>query len=82
MKNFFAVFSIIISLSGLSQTGTFPQNWIGNWKGELKWFKTGVKEQGATVELSIEDPNLGHGALVLNPAKAKRLLDLFLAGKK
>lgn len=41
-----------------------------------------LKEQGATVELSIEDPNLGHGALVLNPAKAKRLLDLFLAGKK
>ena len=41
-----------------------------------------LKEQGATVELSIEDPNLGHGALVLNPANAKRLLDLFLAGKK
>lgn len=41
-----------------------------------------LKEQGANVEFSIEDPNLGHGALVLNPANAKRLLDLFLAGKK
>lgn len=55
MKNFFAVFSIIISLSGLSQTGTFPQNWIGNWKGELKWFKTGVKEpQTVVMELRIQ----------------------------
>jgi hypothetical protein len=41
-----------------------------------------LKEQGATVEFSIEDPNLGHGALVLNPANAKRVLDLFLAEKK
>lgn len=41
-----------------------------------------LKEQGATVELSIEDPNLGHGALVLNPSNTKRLLDLFLAEKK
>lgn len=55
MKNFFAVFSIMISLSGLSQTGTFPQNWIGNWKGELKWFKTGVKEpQTVVMELRIQ----------------------------
>jgi hypothetical protein len=43
---------------------------------------TWLKERGATVEFSIEDPNLGHGALVLNPANAKRVLDLFLAEKK
>ena len=41
-----------------------------------------LKEQGATVEFSIEDPNGGHGALMLNPANAKRVLDLFLAGKR
>jgi hypothetical protein len=43
---------------------------------------TWLKEQGATVEFSIEDPNLAHGALVLNPANAKRVLDLFLKGKQ
>jgi hypothetical protein len=40
-----------------------------------------LKEQGATVELSIEDANLGHGALVLNPKNAERLLELFLASR-
>jgi len=40
-----------------------------------------LKEQGATVVESIEDPNSGHGALVLNPRNAKRVLDLFLAEK-
>lgn len=38
-----------------------------------------LKDQGATVELVIEDPNLGHGALVLNPNNARRVLDRFLA---
>lgn len=37
-----------------------------------------LKEQGATVLLSIEDPAQGHGALVLNAANAKQVLDLFL----
>lgn len=40
-----------------------------------------LKEQGAIVELSIEDPNGGHGALVTNPANARRVLDHFLNGK-
>ncbi len=37
-----------------------------------------LKEQGATVLLSIEDPSQGHGALVLNPMNMKQVLDLFL----
>ncbi len=41
-----------------------------------------LKEQGATVEFSIEDPNLGHGALVLNPKNVQRVLARFLDGKK
>ncbi len=41
-----------------------------------------LKEQGAIVELNIEDPDLGHGALVLNPKNTQRLLDLFLDQKK
>lgn len=36
-----------------------------------------LKDQGATVVESIEDQTSGHGALVLNPQNAKRVLDLF-----
>lgn len=41
-----------------------------------------LKEQGAIVLESIEDPDSGHGAFVLNPKNAKRVLDLFLADEK
>ncbi|MFO1488391.1 MAG: hypothetical protein U1F83_05075 [Verrucomicrobiota bacterium] len=41
-----------------------------------------LKEQGATVDLAIEDPNLGHGALMLNPNNIRQVLDLFFAEKK
>ncbi len=34
-------------------------------------------QQGATVADVIEDPDFGHGALILNPANTRRLLDLF-----
>lgn len=37
-----------------------------------------LKEQGATVLESIEDPDQGHGALQLNPKNARHVLDLFL----
>lgn len=37
-----------------------------------------LKEQGATVLDSIEDPDEGHGALQRNPKNARRVLDLFL----
>ena len=41
-----------------------------------------LKEQGATIELKIEDENLEHGALMLNPRNAQRLLDLFFAPRR
>ena len=41
-----------------------------------------LKEQGAIVLERIEDPDLGHGALVLNPRHAARVLDVFLNGKR
>lgn len=41
-----------------------------------------LKEQGAIVEFTIEDPNSGHGALMLDPKNVQRVLDLFLDGKK
>lgn len=37
-----------------------------------------LKEHGATVLYSIEDPDYGHGALQTNPKNAKRVLDAFL----
>ncbi|HCC55371.1 MAG TPA: hypothetical protein DEQ20_10700 [Desulfobulbaceae bacterium] len=37
-----------------------------------------LNEQGAEVIASIEDTENGHGALVLNPANAKRVVDLFI----
>jgi hypothetical protein len=37
-----------------------------------------LKKQGAIILDSIEDPDQGHGALMLNAKNAKRVLDLFL----
>lgn len=37
-----------------------------------------LREQGASVVESIEDPNEGHGALMRNAKNARRVLDLFL----
>lgn len=43
-------------------------------RNSAKW----LREQGANVLYEIEDPDYGHGALMLNPANAKRVLDTFL----
>lgn len=37
-----------------------------------------LREQGANVVFSIEDETSGHGALMLNPANTKRVLDEFM----
>ena len=47
---------------------------IAGMKRAAEW----LKEQGAIVVDSIEDPNEGHGALQRNPKNAQRVLDLFL----
>ena len=41
-----------------------------------------LEQQGASVLFRIEDPDFGHGALVLNPVNAKRVLDEFLGAGK
>ena len=41
-----------------------------------------LKQQGAIVLDSIEDPRRGHGALKLNPKNASRVLDVFLEEKR
>ncbi|MDO8282984.1 MAG: hypothetical protein Q7U10_10260 [Thermodesulfovibrionia bacterium] len=41
-----------------------------------------LQEQGATVIERIEDPNEGHGALMLNSRNARHVLDLFFNNKE
>jgi hypothetical protein len=50
---------------------------IAGMKHAAAW----LKEQGAIVLDSIEDPNSGHGALMLHSENVKRVLDLFLSEK-
>lgn len=46
---------------------------IAGMKRTASW----LKDQGAVVVESIEDPDGGHGALQRNPKNARRVLDLF-----
>ncbi len=54
MRFIIALFTIFISFSATGQPGSFPQSWVGNWKGELEWHKTGKTEpQKVNMELHI-----------------------------
>lgn len=49
----FLVFLLSFSIPVLSQQ-SFPQSWQGQWKGQLKWYKTGQAEpQLVNMELQI-----------------------------
>lgn len=40
MKSFLVLFLLsFFSLAAFSQHHHFPQNWVGNWKGELSWYQ-------------------------------------------
>lgn len=61
MKFFILLLFIGPSLLGNSQSQSFPLHWIGNWKGELEWFKTGNdKPQKVSMELRIQPADSGH----------------------
>ena len=47
---------------------------IAGMRKTVQW----LKEQGATVVLSIEDPNQGHGALQRNIDNSKKVLKIFM----
>ena len=54
MRIFLFIMVNIISISAKSQSGSFPQSWTGNWKGELLWYKGTAKEpQKVMMELRI-----------------------------
>lgn len=53
MKNFFLLQALWLSLNGTAQQN-FPSDWLGNWKGELQWYKTGEREpRKVAMELRI-----------------------------
>lgn len=52
MRNFLLLVFLSVQCSAFSQT--FINNWEGNWKGELQWFKPGDKTpQKVTMQLRI-----------------------------
>ncbi len=54
MKCITIFISILISLGCAAQKNSFPKTWEGDWKGELNWYKTGIKEpQKVNMELRI-----------------------------
>ena len=57
MKNLLvtALLLFLLAVSATSQSPAFPASWVGNWKGELQWFKTGKPEpQKVNMELRIQ----------------------------
>jgi len=44
MKFNFAIAAFFVFTLANGQAGSFPKDWVGSWKGELEWFKTGKPE--------------------------------------
>lgn len=55
MKSFLAALLFLsVTSSGIAQL-SFPESWVGNWKGELQWFRTGTTvPQKVSMELRIQ----------------------------
>jgi hypothetical protein len=54
MRIFLLVYSVMLSFISSAQSNGFPQNWEGNWKGELLWYKGAAKEpRKVNMELRI-----------------------------
>lgn len=52
--SFFTLF-LFFCLQLKAQNNNFPAGWVGHWKGELQWFKTGKAEpQKVNMELHIQ----------------------------
>ncbi|MGB3005422.1 MAG: hypothetical protein WBC06_02860 [Chitinophagaceae bacterium] len=54
MKLFLFLVGFFITVYSSAQKNSFPGSWIGNWKGELQWYKTGKPDpQKVNMELRI-----------------------------
>lgn len=52
---------LFISVNGVAQSQKFPESWLGNWKGELNWYKAGKAEpQKVNMELRIQPTDSTH----------------------
>jgi hypothetical protein len=53
-KVLFVILLVVINMIGFSQgKNTFPQNFIGKWKGKLEWRVAGKPTQTFTMQLNI-----------------------------
>lgn len=53
------LFFLIICESNYAQNGSFPQSFIGNWKGTLIWTVAGKASQTFTMRLNIQPADSG-----------------------
>jgi hypothetical protein len=54
MKFSLVIAALFFSAPLMAQKDPFPASWLGNWKGELEWYKTGKAEpQKVNMELRI-----------------------------
>lgn len=42
IKSVFLLAALALSAACKAQPAAFPESWVGNWKGELSWYKTGA----------------------------------------
>lgn len=56
MKRGILILSILLYYTiGFAQSDAFPKSWIGNWKGDLLWYKSGKPDpQKVNMELRIQ----------------------------
>jgi hypothetical protein len=54
MRNILIIPAMFLSFFVFSQETRFPQSWIGNWKGELLWYKGTSEPQKIMMELRIQ----------------------------
>ncbi len=56
MKSIILILIFFVSFTAEGQSRSFPESWAGNWKGELSWYKTGIKEpKKVNMELRIHE---------------------------
>lgn len=41
-KSYLLICFTVYICTAAAQPHTFPKDWVGNWKGELEWYKTGA----------------------------------------
>ena len=54
VMSFFSGLLILFSLSAATQSTSFPESWVGNWKGELLWYTVaGTEPKKVSMKLRI-----------------------------